>query len=381
MKDHKTRAHALLSASSAHRWLACPPSAVAAELYKDTGSEYAAEGTLAHEVAEWVASGQSVHGPALEKGQDDGVTGEMLEHARSYSDYISELKKGSDAVVLLEKRVDFSDWVPDGFGTCDCILLQDRTLTIIDYKYGVGVPVSAVRNPQMMLYALGAFHDYGFALDVETVEMHIFQPRIDNISVDKISLSDLLAWGDEVVVPTAQLAKDGKGDYKPGAHCKFCPHAGRCKALTALCTEKVSARGLRAKVPVLAPYEVAEVLELEPLVTLWLKRVKQQALDDLMSGKEIPGYKVVEGRLGNRKWTDEDTVTRVLLDAGFSQEAITETKLLSPSAMDKALGAKKIAPIVSELVSREPGSPAVVPESDKRPPLDRLAAAQDDFKN
>ena len=216
--NHASRAHALLSASSAHRWLACPPSAVAAEAYPQQDTDFTREGTLAHEVAEAIAKGCDQYtddiGPTLP------ITNEMVECATGYRDYIQELTKSDDAIVLLEQRVDFSPWVPDGFGTCDCILIQGDTLTIIDYKYGVGVAVSAVDNPQMKLYALGALNDYGIALDVSRVEMHIYQPRINNISVDGLNVAELLEWAEKVVKPTADKAIKGKGDYTAGEHCK-----------------------------------------------------------------------------------------------------------------------------------------------------------------
>lgn len=383
LHDHSSRAHALLSASSAHRWLACPPSAVAEEAYPQQDTEYTREGTLAHEVAEEVAR-------VLTAGMGDryldrlvfadGVTPDMIEHARSYADYIMELVKSDDAVVLLEQRVDFSAWVPEGFGTCDCIILQGNTMTIIDYKYGQGVPVSAVGNPQMMLYALGALNDYGIAYDVSKIEMHIYQPRINNISRDSLTAEQLLDWAETTVKPIAQKAIKGKGEYNPGKHCNFCPHAGRCRKLTSVCRMYVETHGMRAAVPVLAPHETAEVLEMEPLISLWLKRVKTRALTDLLDGKEIPGYKVVEGKQGNRKWTDELQVADALKAAGYAMEDITETKLLSPASMDKAIGKKRVVELLDSLIDRSPGAPTVVPETDKRPPLDRLAEAKKDFE-
>ena len=216
MNKHSERDHALLSASSAHRWLACPPSAVAAEAYQDQETEFTREGTLAHEVAEAIAFADDVSGyhsierldgsifiAGLEEKAAD-ITEEMVACAEAYSDYIQELKTFDDAIVLLEQRVDFSPWVPEGFGTCDCILIQKdpvfpdtNTLTIIDYKYGKGVAVSAEDNPQMKLYALGALNDYGIALDVRRVEMHIFQPRLNNVSTCSLVVEDLLEWGED----------------------------------------------------------------------------------------------------------------------------------------------------------------------------------------
>lgn len=376
LNDHSARAHALLSASSAHRWLACPPSAVAAEAYPQQDTDYTREGTLAHEVAETVARLRVIeHRPRTEDWTDhpDGATREMLECAASYADYIEEHIKTPDAVVLLEQRVDFSPWVPEGFGTCDCIILQDDTMIVIDYKYGQGVPVGATDNPQLRLYALGALNDFGIAYDVAKVEMHIFQPRINNTGDDTTTAADLLAWADKTVKPTAEKAAKGKGKYSAGEHCRFCPHAGRCRALTKVCTQFVETHNLRASVPVLAPHEVAEVLRMEPLVALWLKRVKTQALDTLLNGGTVPGYKVVEGKLGNRKWTDELKVAETLRDAGYELDDITETKLLSPAAMDKSIGKKRAEELLSGLTDRSPGAPTIDPEADKRPAYDRLA--------
>ena len=377
LNDHTSRAHALLSASSASRWLACPPSAVAAEAYENEGTEFTREGTLAHEVAEVYAKGKCITPYANNASE---ITIEMIECAMGYADYIQEQIKHDDAIVLLEQRVDFSPWVPDGFGTCDCIILQGETMTVIDYKYGVGVPVSAEDNPQMKLYALGALNDLGLAYDVTHIEMHIYQPRINNISDCALMVEDLLEWAEQTVKPIAQKAVEGKGDYKAGEWCKFCPHAGRCRQLTEVCTEYVETHSLCVAVPVLAPHEVAEVLAMEPLVALWLKRVKAQALSTLMDGGEVPGWKVVEGKMGNRKWTDELQVAKKLLDSGYAKTDFTETKLLSPAAMDKALGKKNVTELLDGMIDRSPGAPTIVPLNDKRPPLDRLAEAQKDFE-
>ncbi len=376
--NHKNRAHALLSASSAHRWLACPPSAVAAEAYPAQDTEFTREGTLAHEVAELVARKGWTEQVAKHL-QRRGIDQEMIECAKGYADYIQEQIKSDDAVVLLEQRVDFSPWVPDGFGTCDCIILQGDTMTVIDYKYGVGVPVSAEGNPQMKLYGLGALNDFGIAYDVSRVEMHIYQPRINNVSDCSLMVEDLMEWAEQEAKPTATKAIKGEGSYCAGTWCKFCPHAGRCQKLTNVCTEFVETHDLRVAVPVLAPHEVAEVLAMEPIIALWLKRVKAQAMTTLLDGGDIPGYKVVEGKQGNRKWADEVQVARVLGENGYSLEEVTETKLLSPAAMDKAIGKKKVAELLEQLIDRSPGAPTVVPETDKRPAYDRLAEAQKDF--
>ena len=378
LNDHSSRAHALLSASSASRWLACPPSAVAAEAYTNKDTDYTREGTLAHEVAEAVASGKNLPENKERDGFADGIDKEMVECAQGYRDYIQEQLKTDDAVVLLEQKVDFSPWVPDGFGTADCIIIQGTHMDVIDYKYGKGVAVSATDNPQMKLYGLGALNDFGFAYDVETVRLHIYQPRLNNISVDEITVADLITWADKIVKPTAEKAAKGKGNYNPGEHCRFCPHAGRCRALTKLCTEYVSTHGMKASVPVLAAWEIADVIQMEPLVSLWLKRVKEQALTTMMEGGEIPGYKVVAGR-GSRGWTDELAVA-AKLDTLYNREEFTKTELLSVAAMEKAIGKKKVAEFLEEFIEVKTGLPTIAPEGDKRPVYDRAAEARKDFE-
>jgi hypothetical protein len=378
LNDHSSRAHALLSASSAARWLACPPSAVAAEAYANEGTDYTREGTLAHEVAELFARVQVIDGhanqtvvPASCTSEEDAVTAEMQDCAKGYADYIQEQIKSDSATILLEQRVDFSPWVPDGFGTTDCIIIQGTTMDVIDYKYGKGVAVSAKDNPQMKLYGLGALNDFGFAYDVETVRLHIYQPRLNNVSVDELSVGELLAWAEMKVKPTAEKAAKGKGNYNPGEHCRFCPHAGRCRSLTKACTETFTTHGMKASVEVLAPWEVAEILQNESLISLWLKRVREQALTTMMDGGEIPGYKVVAGR-GTRTWKD-DLEVAATLSTVYSHEDYTKTELLSVAAMEKALGKKKVAELVGCLIESKTGAPTIAPENDRRPVYDASA--------
>ena len=372
LNDHSQRAHALLSASSSHRWLNCPPSAVAAEAYANEGTEFTREGTLAHEVAEFFvdlrapqASENLLADFRNWKNRED-ITMEMLQCAEGYRDYIQEQIRIDKPQIMLETRVDFSDWVPDGFGTADCIILQGDTMDVIDYKYGKGVAVSAEDNPQMKLYGLGALNDYGFAWDIDKIRLHIYQPRINNVSVFEISVADLLTWGEEVVKPIAEQAAQGEGQYSAGEWCRFCPHAGRCRKLTETCTEMIETHGLKAAVPVLAPFEVAEVLAMEPVISLWLKRVKDQALSTMLHGGQVPGYKVVAGR-GSRTWADDLEAAQLLQHAGYSREDITETKLLSVAQMEKALGKKKVAELVGGQILNHTGAPTIALETDKRP--------------
>lgn len=375
LNNHTERSHALLSASSAHRWLECPPSAVAAEAYPSTQTSYTEEGTLAHEVAEAIAR-QRLTGDTGDIRLPNGVTHEMVDCANGYADYIQEHIKSPDAQVLLETRVDFSPWVPDGFGTCDCIILQDDTMHVIDYKYGQGVVVSAKDNPQLKLYALGALNDYGLAYDVREVVVHIYQPRLNHIDLDLMTTEAVLGWANKTVLPTAEKAAKGKGKHKAGEHCRFCPHAGRCRTLTRTCTEYVETHDLRVGMPVLTDWELADVLKMEPLINLWLRKVKEQAMTRLMHGEPLPGFKLVEGRGGHRTWTDESAVAETLASLGYSERDITKVELLSPAQMGKLIGRKQMES-VEQYITRSQGQPVIAPESDPRPAIN-LA---DDFEN
>ena len=314
---------------------------------------------------------------------DKGITHEMIECAEGYRDYIQEQIRDDTAVVLLEQRVDFSNVVPKGFGTADCLIFQGQTMDVIDYKYGKGVAVSAGNsensgNPQMKLYALGALNEFGFIYDVERIRLHIYQPRLNNISTFELTAEELTEWGEKVVKPTAEKAASGKGEYNPGEHCRFCPHAGRCRALNKACTEYVTVHGMKAAVPVLAAWEVADVLRMEPLVTLWLKRVREQALASMLNGEQVPGYKVVAGR-GSRSWADDLEVLQILLADDYDRETVTETAVLSVAKMEKAIGKKKVAELLGGQILAMTGAPTIAPESDKRPAYDRDAETLKDL--
>lgn len=370
--DHSTRAHAVLSASSSARWLKCPPSAVAATMYPNTGTEFTREGTLAHEVAEWVASDARCGSLPCD------FTEEMRSCALAYRDYIQELITDNNAVVLLEQRLDFSPWVPDGFGTGDCIIIQGNRLDVVDYKFGQGVAVSAKDNSQMRLYALGALYDYGLIYNIDEVGMHIFQPRLNNISTEVLTVDELMAWGEEVA-PIAELASQGKGDYCSGEHCRFCPHAGQCPTLSADCLKVVNLGEGKAAVPTMAPWMIADILKQESVITGWLKAVKERALSSMLNGEEIPGYKVVEGR-GSREWSDEDAVGEVLMGTGLSREDISKTEILSPAQMERLLGKKKVQELIGDYIFTKPGNPTLAPATDKREAYNQKEASRKAFE-
>lgn len=358
-KNYKDRSHAILSASSSSRWMSCTKSALAEYLEPNETTPFAEEGTTAHEVAERVASGEKVE-------PDEKITAEMIGHASNYSAYIME-HTTQDSTVMLEQRLDFSPWVPGGFGTGDCLILDDGHITVIDYKYGTGVAVSAENNSQMRLYALGAINDYGAIYSAETVTMCIYQPRINNISEETITVDELMTWAEETLKPAAKLAAEGKGDYKPGPHCKFCRHAGKCRELTKTCTEAFRINGTTHKVENLAPWEYDEILRMQPLIELWLKRVTETALQKLMAGEEIPGQKLVEGR-SSRKWDNPDEVVKDLFNADIDRDQyMTAPELMSPSQLEKSIGKKKLAELVGQHITKAPGKIGLAPVEDKRP--------------
>lgn len=380
--DHASRAHALLSASGAELWLHCPASALACEQYPNEGSVYTQEGTIAHEVAQAYAeaardkAGRSELDAEMQRLRakwDGAITGEMLECAEAYAAYIQEHVTGESDTVLLEQRLDFSPWVPDGFGTGDCIIIGPGTITVIDYKYGQGVAVSSEGNPQMMLYALGAINDYGCIYDFDTVRMSIYQPRINNVSEAVMSVEELLAWAEGVVTPAAKAAYSGEAEYHAGAWCrKFCRHAGRCPTLTQYCCDFVQSHGLRAPVPHLTDDQYQEIVRMEPLIKMWLDRTTKAAIDQILGGTPIAGLKVVEGR-SLRKWSDEDKVLDILTTEpiGVSAEALYEPATLkSVAALEKTLGRKKVAELVGDLITKTPGRPTLAPTEDKRPDFD-----------
>lgn len=376
---HNDREHAVhFSASASHRWGHCTGSAIVATQYPNQDTVFTREGTMAHEVAEqYVNCRLEGMGEPQYRRMRDQVTAEMEECARGYADFVQEQIKTDDAVVFLERRVDYSPWAPGGFGTSDCTILQGNEAVIIDYKYGQGVSVDAPGNEQLRLYALGVLNEFGFMYDIDVFHMHIYQPRLNNISSASIGKEELLQWAEEFIAPAAEKILSGDVTFAAGSWCRFCPHAGRCRELNNACTEIVESYDIRVKAPVMADWEVAKVLEMEPVITIWLKRVKEQAMSKLLNGEDVPGYKLVEGRGGNRKWADELKVAEALRDAGYQLGDITETKLLSPAAMDKSIGKAKVAELLGDLIEKSAGAPTVVPASDKRPAYSRA----DEFEN
>lgn len=375
--DHFQRDHALLSASGASRWLKCPPSACLEDELPDTTSEFAKEGTVAHEVCEILLRkhlGLIAMATATKNinklKKDDPFSDEMIDYANDYIDYITEKAKSDDAVILVEEQLDFSKYVPEGFGTGDCIIVQDGVLTIIDFKYGKGVSVSAEDNPQMMLYALGAVEMFGFIYEFDKVEMCIFQPRIGNVSESVETVEELIKWGELTVIPTAKLAFAGDGEFYAGDHCRFCKLRNKCKYLADYCLETVKDEfedlDGRLDKSLLAPEDIAMIIGRMKIVQNWLKDVESYAINGILEGTlDVPGYKVVEGR-SNRTYKDQDKVAVVLTANGYPESVLFEKKLLTITAMEKAVGKKNFNTLLADLIEKPKGKPTIVPLSDKR---------------
>lgn len=369
------KAHAILSASSSHRWLNCPPSARLCETYEDKGSDYAAEGTDAHSLCEYklrMALGMEAIDPTEHL---TWYNEEMLDCANGYATYILELVEAAketcaDPVVLIEQRVDFSRWVEHGFGTSDAILISDGTLHVVDYKHGLGVLVEADNNPQMMCYALGALELFDAIYDIDTVAMTIYQPRRQNVSTVEMSKDDIYRWADEVLKPTAELAFAGDGNFLCGEWCGFCKAKHECRA-------RAEANLLLAQYdfklpPLLEDSEIEVILSRADQLVSWVNDIKEYALQQAISGKDWTGFKLVEGR-SNRRYTDEAAVTQAVTNAGFDPY---ERKLLGITAMQKLLGKSRFEELLSAYIEKPQGKPTLVPESDKRPVMNN---AKTDF--
>ena len=367
--------HALLSASSSHRWLNCPPSARLCENYADQSSGYAAEGTEAHVLCEYklkTALGMPSHNPIAHLSF---YSDEMENCAADYASFILELvatakQSGSSPLVLIEQRLDFSRYVPSGFGTGDCVIIADGMLHVIDYKHGQGVLVESEENPQMMLYALGALELFDHLYDIAAVSMTIYQPRRENISTYTISKEHLYKWAEEMLKPAAGLADAGEGEYQCGEWCQFCKAKHACRKRAEKSMEL--ARYDFKPPPLLEDDEIETILREIDAVISWATDIKDYALQAAIVGKEWNGWKLVEGR-SNRRYINDEQVVQAVQQAGYDP---FEHKVMGITAMEKTLGKSTFAELLSSLVEKPQGKPALVPANDKRPAINN---AKNDF--
>ena len=390
--------HATLSASSAYRWLNCPASVRLTVGMEDTAGEAAAEGSLAHAICELKLRKQFIEpmGPrkysaALKKLQaDPHYSAEMLEGQELYFDHINGLflERTDRPYITVEQKVDFSHYVPEGFGTADCIIIGGGILDVVDYKFGKGIPVEAEDNPQLKLYALGALERYGMMYPVDTVRLHIVQPRAGGVRSWETTREELEAWGASIV-PVARSAYDGTGPCVCGDWCDkgFCKLRATCRVrntelLTADFTDTVgtlktadSADVIGKLPPELTDEEIGQALTYAKRVKAWLSDLEEYALSACLAGKTIPGWKAVEGR-STRTITDTDAAFAAIVASGTDEALLYERKPLTLTALEKLIGAKRLPEIIGQYIDKPRGKPTLVPETDKRPAYN---SPEDDF--
>ena len=383
--------HAILSPSGASRWLACTPSARLEQHFPDSSGDAAKEGSLAHELGETLIRFQvkeikkAAYNKALKKIQDNPMyNADMQEHAESYAAFVMERlgeaqKKTKDAVLQIESKLDLTEYVPEGFGTGDAIVIADGVLDIIDLKYGKGVSVSCVNNKQMMLYALGALREFDCLYDIRIVRMTIYQPRLDNISSFEMAVSDLQNWAETELKPKAKLAFDGLGEFVPGDHCRFCRAKAQCKANA---EEKLQIAQYEFQDNVLlSDTEISDILSKADAFKTWLSSIESYALSEAIdNGKKWDGFKLVEGR-SNRTYLSQDQVAKRLVENGYEESIIYTKSLLGITAMEKTITKKTFESLLSDLVIKPQGKPTLVPITDKRPEWNSVESAQNDFSN
>lgn len=382
--------HAILSPSGATRWMTCTPSARLEEFFVDSGSDFAREGTLAHNLGEL---GLQLHFAMGDYEDDYSILRQlqrdpmynptMQDHVDNYVAFVIEefealRKEDPSAVIFIEKKLDITEYVPEGFGTGDAVLISNRVLKIIDLKYGQGVRVECEKNKQMMLYGLGALKAFYFMYDVEEVEMIIYQPRMSNISRYAMPAEELRHWAETELKPKARQAYNGEGEFNAGNHCKFCKAKAQCKALAEY-NLRIARYEFRDEF-LLQDDEVKDILDRASMFTDWIEAVKKFAFKQALNGKQWPGYKLVEGR-SNRKYSDEIKVIEVLKENGIPEDKIYTRSLLGITAMEKSITKAKFNALLNDLVYKPSGAPTLVPDTDKRSVFTGKVEAAEDFKD
>ncbi|MBP3469729.1 MAG: DUF2800 domain-containing protein [Lachnospiraceae bacterium] len=393
-KKKEERAHALLSASSAKKWIHCTPSARLEDSIPDEESPYAAEGTLAHDICDLKLSKlftdrnmtERTYKGRLKKLQENELySPEMDRYADEYVDYISSIALSfpTPPSIWIEQKVNYSNWAHEGYGFVDCLIIYGTELHVIDFKYGKGIPVKAEGNYQLALYALGAYQEYGFLFNIENVHLHIIQPRIPNNSSWSTTLKELLVWGEKVVKPAAEKAFKGEGDFRPADYCNgdkenyckdgFCKAYGRCRATMEknmdlfkdAWDEKNNSRKLP---PLLSWEEVGQLLNKAMFLKSWVENLQKISLERIVSGQEVPGWKAIEGR-SNRKIGDVDSAFKELADAGYAEEILYDRKPIALGELERLVSKEDKENILQKYIVKPQGAPTLAPEDDKRPAM------------
>ena len=381
--------HARLSPSASHRWINCPGSVhLAEQCPPQGGSTYTAEGTEAHALAELKLRKFNEEGTSdsfdkqLDKARNEFeyYCGEMDEATDFYFDIVTEklIEGGPDAELMIEQRFSLDKWVPDSFGSADAVIIAGNTIEVCDLKYGKGVKVDAVGNPQLRLYGLGAAELFGDLYDFDTVRVTIIQPRLDHVSTEEISLEDLKDWAENWVAPAAKLAMSNTDEVHCGDWCQFCPAKAICRERAEVNLEL--ARHDFKKPALLTDEEIGEVLRQADELQKWAADISSYALEQALAGKQYDGWKLVEGR-SIRKYADEIKVADTLKAAGFDEALLYERKLNGITNMEKLVGKKKLTEILGDLLVKPAGKPVLVPESDKREAIKTAESAKSDFDN
>lgn len=359
--------HSILGASGAERWLHCTPSASLTAQMAEEESTYAAEGTAAHALCEWKVR-RALKQRAGKRPASDYWTDDMEEFTDDYRDYVMDLvgqakQKCKDPITMVEQHLDFSCWVPDGFGTGDFLLVADGKINVVDFKYGIGIPVVADHNPQMMLYGLGALDLFDCLYNIETVTLTIFQPRLSNISVWSISAKELYQWAEIILRPRAQMAAKGEGEFTPGSWCRHCKARHTCRARAESFLELAK---MEFQPPaLLSDEEISEVMGKADELSRWASDVMAYATAVAIDeGRHFDGYKLVEGR-SVRKFTDLAAVEQAAKDAGYTD--IFNKSLITLTAFEKLMGKETFQEVLGKYVEKPKGKLTLVPVSDKRP--------------
>lgn len=380
-------AHALLSPSAAHRWIHCTPSVRLEEGVKDEGSDFAAEGTLAHAIAsrkilETLGRPHDEQDREIEELRERYYSEEMEGYTDTYRSIVLEKfneakTRSKDAQLLVEVRLDFGAFLPDAFGTADAVIIADDLMEVIDFKYGKGVKVDADHNPQMMIYALGALDEFLLDYDIKRVRMTIVQPRIDNLSECGMMVGELTAWRTVTLKPAAEKAFAGVGDQVPGEWCQFCKVRATCSAVAEKARQICNEDFREARL--ISDEDIPGLLPLVPVLKGWLEDFASHALQRALDGATIKGYKLVEGK-SNRQITDSDALLGALLVKGFQRDVLLKKPELRPiGELEKIVGKKAFAEIGKPWLVKPQGKPTLAEESDKRPVWKPKESADEDF--